>query len=316
MGGTTMSGNTHIVHNEKAEPWLPAVFGTKLEHLQLKLNRVDVPVLTEAASAVFAFGVGLFVAARLWQITAHSLDGDEVFSIYAARLDWSGMMELIARDVNHPPLFYILLKLWVGIGGESLLWLRMFPLLTAVAALVPFYFLCRELMLRSAEMNLALVLMAVNGYLISYAQDVRMYDLLLLWTLCSLWLFVRFFNSAGDQKRHLLALFGGNLLLVYTHYFGWLVVGTQFMFLLFWGREKLLPFSLSVAVLTLCFSPWAYAVMQAGMGKQAGLSENLAWMGRPGVRDLLWRYEILNGPFYPRWIGALGLLLFGCLVLL
>lgn len=290
-------------------------FGTKLDHPRLKLNKADASVFTSSDFVMFVLGAGLFVAARLWQITAHSLDGDEVFSIYAARREWSGMMQLIAEDIVHPPLFYMLLKLWVGIGGESLPWLRLFPLLSAVAALIPFYLLCRELKLRSAEMNLALLLMAVNGYLISHAQDVRMYNLLLLWTLCSLWLFVRFFNSAGDQKRLLLWLFIVNLLLIYTHYFGWLVVGTQFIFLLFWGREKLPPFLLSVAALTLCFSPWAYAVVQAGMAKQEGLSENLAWIWRPGVRDFAWRHEILNGPFHPRWIGALGLLLFGSPVL-
>ena len=34
--------------------------------------------------------------------------------------------------------------------------------------------------------------MAVNGYLIKYAQEVRMYSLLLFFTVCSLWLFIKF----------------------------------------------------------------------------------------------------------------------------
>ena len=93
---------------------------------------------------------------------------------------------------------------------------------------MPFLLLHRELKLRASERHLALALIAVNGYLIYFAQELRMYILALFLTLCSLWLFTRFFNSpAGPVKRHLLALFAVNLLLVYTHYLGWLVVGTE-----------------------------------------------------------------------------------------
>ena len=50
---------------------------------------------------------------------------------------------------------------------------------------------------RLPRVNLALLLLAVNGYLIKYAQEVRMYSLLFFLSLCSLWLFFRFFNR-GD----------------------------------------------------------------------------------------------------------------------
>jgi hypothetical protein len=63
-----------------------------------------------------------------------------------------------------------------------------------------------------------------NGYLIKYAQEVRMYGLLLLLTLTSLWLFARLLNREGQAGLLLLALFFVNLPLVYTHYYGVVLV--------------------------------------------------------------------------------------------
>ena len=136
---------------------------------------------------------GLFVALRLWRLSASCLWFDEIFSVHAARHGWAELLRFAAADIIHPPLFYLLLKLWISLGGESLLWLRLLPALVSIAAIIPFVLLCRELGLKRSEWNLALLLLAVNGYLIKYAQELRMYSLLMFLSLCSLWLFVRFF---------------------------------------------------------------------------------------------------------------------------
>src|ERR687886_2082712 len=82
--------------------------------------------------------VALYAAVRLWRLTATCLWFDEIFSVHAARHTWAGLWSFAAADLIHPPLFYALLKLWIAAGGESLLWLRLFPALASVAALVPF----------------------------------------------------------------------------------------------------------------------------------------------------------------------------------
>src|SRR6266567_3144847 len=66
--------------------------------------------------------VCLFVALRLWHLTTYGLWYDEVFSHHAARMGWSELIAYLVADAVHPPLFYLLLKLWIGVGGESLLW--------------------------------------------------------------------------------------------------------------------------------------------------------------------------------------------------
>jgi len=69
--------------------------------------------------AIFAFIAALYAAARLWRLTSYSLRPDEIFSLQTARLDWTGLIGAVVRDVVHPPLFYALLKVWIGLGGES-----------------------------------------------------------------------------------------------------------------------------------------------------------------------------------------------------
>ena len=268
--------------------------------IRLHKDDTGAPFLNRSSFIIFALIAG-FIAARLWRLTASCLWFDEIFSLHAARYDWEHMMSFIAADIIHPPLFYALLKVWITIGGESLLWLRLFPALTAIASLLPFLLLCRELRLRAGEINLALLLLAVNGYLIKYAQELRMYSLLLFLTLCSLWLFVRFFNAVDSSKRHLIALTIINLLLVYTHYYGWLVVCVETVFLLLRGRHKLPPFLIAVASLLICFSPWVlYVLSVATAGQGRGLDQNIGWVTRPDVHDVTQFLTILNEPFYFR----------------
>lgn len=272
------------------------------------------------AALMTALLVCLYAAARLWSLTAACLWFDEIFSVHAARHAWGDLWRFAAADLIHPPLFYALLKVWVAAGGESLLWLRLFPALASVAAVVPLLLLARELRLGAWAMNLALLLAAANGYLIKYAQEVRMYGLLLLLTLTSLWLFARLLNRADAARGLILALALVNLLLVYTHYYGWLVVACEVVFVLSKDGRRLVPLLLSCVGLALAYVPWVVACARASNVGE-GLAQNIGWIARPGARDLVQLFALFNEPFYFRQSSAdpvyarggalLGLLLFG-----
>ena len=247
--------------------------------------------------------VGLYVAARLWRLTAACLWFDELFGVHAARHTWAGLWRFVAADLIHPPLFYALLKVWVMSGGESVFWLRLFPVAASVAALVPLLLLARELKLGTAATNVALLFAAANGYLIKYAQEVRMYGLLLLLTLTSLWLFARLLNKEGRARALLSALFFVNLLLVYTHYYGWLVVACEAAFLALRDRRRLGGFMLTAVGLAVAYAPWVAACAGAA-AKGGGLAQNIGWIARPGLRDLFELFALFNQPFYFRQSSA------------
>ena len=213
------------------------------------------------------------------------------------------MFRFVAADLIHPPLFYALLKIWIAIGGESLLWLRLLPALLSVAAIVPIVLLCRALKLDWWQTNVALGLLAVNGFLIKYAQEIRMYSLLFLLTCMSLWLFVRFTDQASRVRRLLPALLLVNLLLVYSHYSGWVVVFVELFVMVVWRRERLVKFLLTILALVLSYLPWLYLIT---ISKEPGrgLAQNIGWVTRPGLSDVIQFFSMLNTPFFFRQSSA------------
>lgn len=235
----------------------------------------------------------VYIILRFWHLTNSCLWFDEIFSIHAAEMSFSNLLGFVAQDLIHPPLFYIFLKIWISIGGESLFWLRFFPVFFSIIALVPFLFLCRQLKLKHATIALALIFFAVNGNLIKYAQEVRMYSVLLCLSLFSLWLFARYLN-VGKGIWFLTIV---NILLVHTQYFGWFLIFGEILALLYLQRIKIGQFMISFGLVFLSFIPWTIAVLQA-MRVNADVSQNLGWASKPNFLTLFRFLFNLNEPFY------------------
>ena len=249
--------------------------------------------------ALLLAAIIIFIAARLWHFTVPCLWFDELFSIHAARHSFGNLISFVAVDIIHPPLFYLLLKIWIAVGGESILWLRLLPVSFAVAAVLPLLLLCRELKLGFGETALALFLMATNNYLIKYAQTLRMYSLLMFLGLGSLWLFAKFTNTDSSgaplhRRRILTVWFAVNLLLVYTHYYGWILIALELVYLLLCGkRQAARSLAKWCGALALLFGAWAITLIQAVSGR--ALEQNLGWAARPRLSHLLAFYATLTG---------------------
>ncbi|MEP7147706.1 MAG: glycosyltransferase family 39 protein [Acidobacteriota bacterium] len=235
----------------------------------------------------------VYVLIRMWHLTDSCLWFDEIFSVHAAEHSWESLFGFVAQDLIHPPLFYATLKLWIEIGGESLLWLRLLPVLFSALALIPFVYLCRELKFTNSVILLSLAILTVNGSLIKYTQTLRMYSMLMFLSLFSIWLFARYFNR-GKSFVPLLIV---NLLLIYTHYFGWLVIGAEVAALLIFQTIKWRRMVTMLGVLIVSFIPWMLAVTGAARsGSDVG--QNIGWMARPGIHEMMTFIFDLTEPFY------------------
>jgi mannosyltransferase len=245
-------------------------------------------------TSLFFVLAAVYIGLRAWDLTGSSLWLDEIFSLQTVREPWAEMFDAVIRDKVHPPLFYILLKLWVGIGGESLLWLKLFPFLLSVITIVPVFFLWLELRASSLVLHLTLIQLAPNPFLIYYAQELRMYSLLVLLTAVSSWMFIRYVNRTGSPLT-MWILVASNLALVFTHYFGWLVVGTQAAFLLAFFRARARAYVAAASGTALISLPWFYLVGQAA-ARETVLFANIQWITKPTV-GALWRlFCSLTGP--------------------
>ena len=171
-----------------------------------------------------------------------------------------------AQDLIIPRYFMFAQDL-DAIGWDGLTWLRLFSALLSVLSIVPFLYLCRELKLNRLTIIVAFALFTVNGSLIKYAQEVRMYSLVLFLSLMSIWLFSRFFIKG----KSFVALIIVNILLVHTHYFSWLVIGSEVVAILAFQRIKVRQTLLMFGITFVTFVPWMIAVYRAAsVGSSVG----------------------------------------------
>ncbi len=112
---------------------------------------------------------------RFYNNTAVSLWHDEAFSaLYISKYGWGEMMHRIILDV-HPPLYYILLRIWSMILGHSLLSLRGFSILFGVLTVWAGYLLVKQAFKSEKVALFAALLIAINPFQIQYALEARMY---------------------------------------------------------------------------------------------------------------------------------------------
>ncbi|MFN7992932.1 MAG: hypothetical protein U0Q18_05000 [Bryobacteraceae bacterium] len=250
-----------------------------------------------------------FVTIRVWNLTTFCLDSDEIFSLLSARFGIGGLLHAVRVDVVHPPLSYLVLWIWIRIGGESLLWMRLLPFTLSIASLVPIGIIFRQLRLNAGAIIIALFLLTISDYQVFHARYVRMYALLFLLSLVSVAIFNAYLKGVTGKRAILLSAV--NLLLVYTHYYGWMVVAVEGLYLLIFERAKLKPFFLGSVCIALLFAPWAIAAADAAAAK-GGLTSNLGWIRHPKIGDLWWYYAGCDGPLWPIPVAsAIVFLLFG-----
>lgn len=118
--------------------------------------------------------VGL--ALRMWHLTSISLWHDEAFSALLIKYSWSEMMQRIALDV-HPPMYYIFLRVWHYILGDSLLALRGMSVLFGVATIIAAYYLVLYAFKSKRAAMIAALLVAVNPFQVQYVTEARMYTM-------------------------------------------------------------------------------------------------------------------------------------------
>jgi mannosyltransferase len=124
--------------------------------------------------AVIALGTFL----RLYRIGATGLWLDEAFSVWMGRQPVGQMLGWLTRIDQHPPLYYLLLHLWMCLGdGEAVV--RALSALCSTLTIPVIYLLGRRLAGHGVGLLAALIL-AVSPFHVYFAQEARMYALLAL----------------------------------------------------------------------------------------------------------------------------------------
>jgi mannosyltransferase len=218
-----------------------------------------------AVAGVIALGIGLRFVARsdLW--------ADEVLSVNIAGLPLSDLREALRHD-GAPPLYYVLLHIWMAILGTGNEAARSLSGVFAVVALVPAWYAGRRLDERRIAAGLqaagshtiawaAVLLLAASPFAIRYATEARMYSLVVLLVFLGYLALVRVLEQPSWGR--LLCLAAVTALLLYTHYWAFALLGVVGLWLVFLAvrapTEQRRPAALAIGALgvgALTFIPW------------------------------------------------------------
>jgi mannosyltransferase len=175
----------------------------------------------------FALVLMLGGTLRFYGISANSLWFDEAFSWLVARQPaWAILTQRLEPIL--PPLYHFLLHFWILLG-ESEAVLRSFSALCGLLTIPVMYLLGRELLTPATGLAAAL-LTAVLPFHVYFAQEARLYALVVFLSALMLWGFVRAWGSAGCFPWLGLGLLVA--LNLYTHYFAILTLTVFHLFVL------------------------------------------------------------------------------------
>jgi mannosyltransferase len=229
------------------------------------LNSRHLPVLLLVAMNVVL--KGLFIG-------TNALAGDEPFSVYHALMDLPDLVNTLSQG-NNPPLYEIILHYGIKIGGVSPVSVRWPSLLFSSLTILILY----KIGLRFFNVQTAFlsgVLYLFSNYHLSFAHEARVYALLGMLTVWSVYLYLQMLQSLSrPELRHEKGSLGYylpfvvlaivNALLIYAHYFGVFILGVQGLFLLgypsIW-KPHIKGFLLYLMALIVMYIPNLYVFFQ------------------------------------------------------
>ena len=186
---------------------------------------------------------------RFKGLTFQSYWFDELYSV-ATAIPGNSFQDILDGSFRsvHPPLFHSMLWGWFKLFGFSELSGRAFPALFGTLCVPVIYLLGKDLF--NVETGIyAAAFAAFNIFLIQYSQEVRPYSLLLLLSLMSLLFYVRTLKTG--KRMNLVSFILATTALLYTHYYGFLILAVEFFFL---GIYLLTNQKIAVRLLVFCIN--------------------------------------------------------------
>jgi mannosyltransferase len=176
---------------------------------------------------------------RFYRLDAQSFWNDEGNSARLSERTLPMIIEGTASDI-HPPLYYVMLRGWRELVGDSEFGLRSFSAFAGILTVATTLALARYLYARSSRKRstavavlIAGLLAAVNPTLVYYSQETRMYAMLALLGVLSTLILLRWLDAVR-RRPWILAYVLLTAAGLYTHYFYPVVLVLQGLVVVIW----------------------------------------------------------------------------------
>lgn len=200
-------------------------------------------MMTRRTQIAILIGIVLLgFSLRLYQLDAVAFRGDEAFSVQRwAATPLSESLSEIASIEPHPPLTYVLFRLWGLIFGiESEFTLRLLPILFNLIGIPAMYALGKRLSGKAIIGLISAFLWAIHPFEIWHAQDFRNYGIWAGLSVMVLWLALKLIQSnKREMTDWLLYIFVATIscLIFYNELITIGILGL-YVLLLYWHETK------------------------------------------------------------------------------
>jgi len=262
-----------------------------------------------SSTAVLLLAFGL----RVYHLAFQASMSDDALGLVLARGNPLALFSITATE-PFPPTFYVTLSSWTKLAGTSEYAGRFYSLIFSLLAVALMYRAGRRLLGEHAGV-IAAFLMAINPMDIFFAQEVRMYSMVTLFSLASSYFAFRLIGGTPQSPRRTPAwgwYFGTSLVAAMTHAFALFVLFAQAVAALLVGPRDsrwLRSWAICQLGVVAVFGIWVSVVASRLQGYTNAL------VSAPPLYDALWRgFTAYALGFSPA--GGAGRILPGLLVAL
>ncbi|MFS8159555.1 MAG: glycosyltransferase family 39 protein [Candidatus Roizmanbacteria bacterium] len=163
-----------------------------------------------------------------------------------ATISRSNILDINFAADFQPPLSYILSHFWQGIGFNQEWFLRLPSIIFGVLTIYFTYLIVKKLADEKTAF-LVSIFLVVNPYHIYFSQEYRMYSMFAFLATLSWYLLL---------KKQWVWYGLSIVLMLYTHYFSFLVLSGQAVYMVWQGREDLKKWLITSFCAGLTFVPW------------------------------------------------------------
>lgn len=182
---------------------------------------------TDTAHRVLAGILLVGLALRTYALGAESLWVDEVHTVLVV-LDrgLANIIFILPIQDPHPPFYYVVLWIWTRATGISAVSVRALSAVLGVAAIPLAYVVATRLYDRRVGL-LSALLVALSPFYVWYGREARMYALMTLLGLWSMYTLLAWMDDRPEWWRGRWSYTATTVALVYTHAFGILIPVAQ-----------------------------------------------------------------------------------------
>ncbi len=206
---------------------------------------------------------------RFYRLGSNSLWFDEAVSVWFANRPLKDVLLIQPVKDVHPPLYYLILSLWIKALGTGEFQVRLLSSVFGVAAMPLLYVIVRILFRSPSAALVSALILSISPFHVYYSQESRMYIPLTFFVLLSTFFMIKmlYIDNQKEGGRKVLSHFCYSIgyilstaVALYCHNIALFLPVAQNLFLItFWGRYRpLLRSWIPSGVITLIlWIPWA-----------------------------------------------------------